>query len=260
MEDDRAKSSRIAPPLRAVNLIKNFQYGGNLVSALQGVNLTVERGELVAVMGPSGSGKSTLLHALAGLTDVDAGQILVDGQDLAEFSDSRLTRFRGERIGLVFQQFNLIPSLSAEDNIRLPAPSVPDLNEQVQRWLVRLGLESRRTHKPGALSGGERQRVAIARALIRDPAILLADEPTGSLDSASGQEICRLMRDLCSEDHRAIVVVTHEPHVAMWADRIVIMRDGQNWGSFQASGHQDAEEVAAMYQAALRNFGERTSC
>lgn len=256
----RVNFSANMPPLRAVDLVKNFQLEGTSVSALRGVDLSVDRGELVAVMGPSGSGKSTLLHALAGLTDVDDGQVLVEGQDLALLSDTRLTRFRGRRIGLVFQQFNLIPSLSAEDNIRLPAPTTRDLDENVGRLLLRLGIENRRTHKPGALSGGEQQRVAIARALICDPAILLADEPTGSLDSVSGQQICRVMRELCSEDARTIVVVTHEPHVAMWADRIVIVSDGRCVGGFRTSGRHDAEEIATAYQAALRDAGEPAPC
>jgi len=240
--------SQTTHPLQVMQVVKRFSQGGNTVTALNGVNLQVRRGEFMAIMGASGSGKSTLLHAMAGLTDLDGGSVLVNGQDLAKLSDAALTRFRGRQIGLVFQAFNLIPSLSAEDNIRLPAPTNIALPAKVDALLERLGLKSRRSHKPGALSGGEQQRVAIARALICDPAVVLADEPTGSLDSASGQAVCQLLRELCDDQGRTIVLVTHEPHVAMWADRIVVLKDGTNLAEFHPSGERDANEIATTYQ------------
>lgn len=243
-------------PLQVTNVVKRFSQGGKAITALNAINLSVRSGEFVAIMGASGSGKSTLLHAMAGLTDLDGGSVVVNGQDLSKLSDAELTRFRGRQIGLVFQAFNLIPSLSAEDNIRLPAPSDRSLSTKVDSLLARLNLTERRTHKPDALSGGEQQRVAIARALICDPAIVLADEPTGSLDSVSGQEICRLLRGLCEDQGRTIAIVTHEPHVAMWADRIIVLKDGTNVAEFQPSGDRDANEISATYQRLLSPVAE----
>ncbi|QDT52629.1 Macrolide export ATP-binding/permease protein MacB [Caulifigura coniformis] len=247
-------------PLQAIDVVKHFRQGNTSVAALRGIQLTISAGEFVAIMGASGSGKSTLLHALAGLTDIDSGQVLVDGQDLAKLSDTRLTHFRGRRIGLVFQAFNLIPSLSAEDNVRLPATQTADLDQRVDQLLERLGMNSRRSHKPGALSGGEQQRIAIARSLICEPAIVLADEPTGSLDSVTGQQICELLHELSSRDGRTIAMVTHEPHVAMWADRVVVLKDGRVIGEFRPSGRHDAQEVAAGYQATVRSAREPVAC
>lgn len=244
------------PPLQVTNVVKRFSQGVTTITALNGINLAVQSGEFIAIMGASGSGKSTLLHAMAGLTELDGGSVVVNGQDLSKLSDAMLTRFRGRQIGLVFQAFNLIPSLSAEDNIRLPAPLTTELQAKVNGLLDRLGMSHRRSHKPAALSGGEQQRIAIARALICDPAIVLADEPTGSLDSVSGQEVCRLLRDLCDEQARTIAIVTHEPHVAMWADRIIVLKDGANLAEFQPSAERDANQIAATYQRLLSPAAE----
>ncbi len=244
-------SDSATTPLRVVGLTKRFRQGNTVVDALKDVRLTIQRGESVAVMGASGSGKSTLLHVMAGLTRPDAGDVEVDGQNLSTMSDYELTLFRRRRIGLVFQAFNLIPTLSAHDNILLPLladgrGSYAD--GRLDALLKRLGLTDRARHRPDALSGGEQQRVAIARAIIGDPSIILADEPTGSLDSVTGQNICRILQELCKEQGRTIVVVTHEPAVAIWSQRIVVLKDGRVLTEFPTSQFGDLQELAAHYQ------------
>ncbi len=238
-------------PLAVERLSKRFRQGNTTIEALKDVSLTIERGQFVAVMGASGSGKSTLLHVMAGLTRPDAGRIVVDGRDLSAMSDYDLTLFRRRHIGLVFQAFNLIPTLSAQDNILLPA--LADgigrlVDGRMDELLRKLGLAERCRHRPDALSGGEQQRVAIARAMIGDPSIILADEPTGSLDSVTGQSICRLLQELCKEQGRTIVVVTHEPAVAVWAERIVVLKDGRILTEFPTAQFHDAHSLAARYQ------------
>ena len=245
-----------APPvLRVEGLCKNFQQGGRSLPALSGVDLRVDAGELVAVMGASGSGKSTLLHCLAGLTPPDAGTMTFMGeQDLAAFSDREATLFRRDRLGLVFQAFNLLPTLTVAENLTLPLISAGRTAEAAQRLpplLDRLGLTDRRTHRPDALSGGEQQRVAIGRALITDPALILADEPTGSLDSVTGQSICELLAELCRDQHRAVVVVTHEPAVAVWANRVVVLKDGKNVAELPPT--DDVVELSARYREAVQD-------
>lgn len=240
-----------ASPLCVKGLTKRFRQGTTTVEAVRDISLTVRRGEFVSVMGASGSGKSTLLHVIAGLTRPDDGRVLVDGEDLSTLSDRRLTLFRRRRIGLVFQAFNLIPTLSARDNVLLPLLADGrdgGLEQRVDELLDRLGLSERRTHRPDALSGGEQQRVAIARAIIGDPSIILADEPTGSLDSVTGQSICRLLQQLCREQGRTIVVVTHEPAVAAWGERIVVLKDGRVLTEFPTGQFRDLHELAAHYQ------------
>lgn len=250
-ESGRSAATAISVPLRVEGVVKRFQQGSVTIHALRGVNLAVSPGEFVAVMGASGSGKSTLLHLMAGLAPADAGRVIVDGQDLAGLNDYQLTLFRRRRIGLVFQAFNLIPSLTAEDNMLLPAMAngaAETARQRLDGLVGRLGLNDRRHHRPDALSGGEQQRVAIARALITDPAIVLADEPTGSVDSVTGQGICRILKELCREQGRTIVVVTHEPAVAAWAQRVVILKDGANLAEFSTSELGDAHVLAARYQ------------
>lgn len=238
------------PPLRVEQLSKRFRQGSAVVHALTDVDLTLAPAEFLAVMGASGSGKSTLLHLMAGLTRPDAGKVYVENQDLETLFDAALTRFRRRRIGLVFQSLNLIPALNVVDNISVPlqADNAPDsAYHRVDELIERLGLAARRDHRPGSLSGGEQQRVAIARALVCDPALILADEPTGSLDSVNSRNICRLLKQLNQEDQRAIVVVTHEPEVAMWADRIVILRDGQLLSELYTAEFANAQALAAAY-------------
>ncbi len=242
-------------PLKLEHVTKRFRQGESVVEAIKDISLTIEPGEFVAVMGASGSGKSTLLHVVAGLTSPDSGSVLVEGTDLAKMNDSRLTKFRRRRIGLVFQSFNLVPTLTAEENILLPAQTDgrKDLASSLDSLLDRLGIASRRKHRPDALSGGEQQRVAFARSLITQPALILADEPTGSLDSVSGQLICQLLQELCEQEQRTIIVVTHEPSVAIYAERVLVMKDGNLIADFPTSDFSRAEELAAHYQHIVNN-------
>jgi putative ABC transport system ATP-binding protein len=241
-------------PLVVDNVSKQFRQGDRIVTALASVSMDVEQGEFLAVMGASGCGKSTLLHLMAGLTRPDAGAIRVNGQDLARMPDRQLTIFRRRNIGLVFQAFNLIPTLSAEENIAMPL-MLDGVNgkiaaQKVENLLNTLGLGDRRAHRPDSLSGGEQQRVAIGRALVGGPAVLLADEPTGNLDSASSKSVCELLRDLSKNHGRTIVMVTHEPSVAAFAGRVAILRDGRLVKRFSTDGATGAE-IAARYQEAL---------
>lgn len=255
-----ATTHPLAPPLKADKIVKTFQQGASRVTALNGVSLTVEPGQFVAIMGASGSGKSTLLHVIGGLTRPDSGSVTVEGQTLSTLSDAKLTDFRRRRIGLVFQQFNLIPSLTALENVMLPLLAEEGREKAGDRdravvLLERLGLGHRLTHRPDAMSGGEQQRVAIARALVTDPAIILADEPTGSLDSVNGKALCELLRDLNDHDRRTIVIVTHEPAVAAWASRIVVMKDGTVRSEFQSADFPDAHTLAGHYQDIVSGTG-----
>lgn len=247
----QSKRPKDAPIVQLQNVSKRFQQGDSIVEALRNVTLSIADGEFVAVMGASGSGKSTLLHVLAGLTQPDSGQVTVDGCNIAALSDAQLTGFRRRRIGLVFQAFNLLPTLTASENIALPLLTdgrSEVVDEQLHPLLERLGLTGRRLHRPDAMSGGEQQRVAIGRALITNPALILADEPTGSLDSVTGQEICRLLKELCDEQQRSIVVVTHEPAVAVWASRVIVMQDGQMLSHFASDSFHSPQMLAAHYQ------------
>jgi len=217
-------------PLQVQKLTKHFKQGDSTVEALRDVSLDVTQGEFVAIMGASGSGKSTLLHLMAGLMPPTSGSVRVGGENVAEMSDSRKTRFRRKNIGMIFQQFNLIPTLTAEENIRLPAQLERGMqvsDSRVDELLDLLEIKERRTHRPDALSGGEQQRVAIGRALLVDPAIILADEPTGNLDSTNSTTICTLLRKLCTEQKRTLVVVTHDKDVANYGDRTIHLKDGR---------------------------------
>jgi putative ABC transport system ATP-binding protein len=216
-------------PVTARGLIRRFGEGATAVEALRGVDLDVKERELVAVMGPSGSGKSTLMHLLAGLDTPTEGSVSIAGTELNGLGDAELTRLRRDHIGFIFQFFNLLPMLNAEENVTLPlaiAGEQPD-REWVQEVMAKLGLADRRSHRPSQLSGGEQQRVAIARALISRPTVLLADEPTGNLDSKIGAEILELLRHSIEDYGQTTVMVTHDPRAASIADRILFIADGR---------------------------------
>jgi len=240
-------------PLVVERVTKRFGGGQGAVTALRAIDLSVDQGDFVAIMGPSGSGKSTLLHLMAGLTHADEGRVLVAGEDLGAMNDRQLTRFRRKHIGLVFQTFNLIPTLSAAENVALPLRLSGGANgvmDKVDAALAQLNMTHRRKHRPDSLSGGEQQRVAIARALVTTPDVILADEPTGNLDSANSRTICELLRMLNERKGATIAMVTHEPSVAIYAKAIVLLRDGQVVSQFSTED-LDATELAARYQQTL---------
>jgi len=213
----------------AVGVVKVFGSGPSRVEALRGVSLRLPRGEFTAIMGPSGSGKSTLMHCLAGLDAIDDGRVLLDGQDVSALSDHDRTLLRRDHVGFVFQAFNLIPTLTALENIVLPVALAGRRADP--EWLDRLvsitGLGDRLPHTPAELSGGQQQRVAVARALVTRPAIVFADEPTGNLDSRAGAELLGFMRSTVDDLGQTIVIVTHDPVAASYADRVVFLADGR---------------------------------
>jgi putative ABC transport system ATP-binding protein len=205
--------------------------GDAFVDALRGVDLTIARGEFVALVGPSGSGKSTVLNLIGGLDRPTSGQVWINGTELSASDERTLTRHRRRHVGFVFQSFNLLPRLTAEENVALPlmfsGVTEKERRARARALLERVGLGARLTHRPTQLSGGEQQRVAIARALVGQPALLLADEPTGNLDTTTGTEIMALLRELNQEQGLTLLVVTHDPEVAAFADRVVKLRDGR---------------------------------
>ncbi len=216
--------------IETYNLRKELKMGEVTVHALRGVSLTVERGEFLSIIGPSGSGKSTLLGLIGGLDTPTEGTILLDGVDITNLNERELTRIRNEKIGFVFQFFNLIPTLSALENVALPAQFSRKRKgnpiDRAKQLLKAFGLEDRMGHRPNQLSGGQQQRVAIARALVNQPPLLLADEPTGNLDSASGEMVMRAMRTVQKKWGTTVVMVTHDMEVASQADRVVTLVDG----------------------------------
>jgi len=212
------------------NVTKTYHRGPVAVEALRGVDLDIAAGEFLAVTGKSGCGKSTLLHIMGGLEPPTSGQVLVEGRDLAALQDPDLTYFRRDRVGVVFQSFNLLPLLTLEENVALPRAlqGIPfsQAQEEAGHWLAQVGLAARRHHKPHQVSGGEMQRAAIARALINRPAVVLADEPTGNLDSASSTQVLELFAQLHEEGGHTIVLVSHAPEAARYAGRVVHLKDG----------------------------------
>jgi putative ABC transport system ATP-binding protein len=218
------------PALEARGIVRTFGTGAGAVQALRGVDARVQDGEFVAIMGPSGSGKSTLLHILGGLDRPTEGSVAIHGHRYDDLPDTELTRLRGEVFGFVFQFFNLLPTLTAAENVLLPAlvagVRADDYADRVDELLSLVGLTDRASHRPAEMSGGEQQRVAIARALLRHPKVLLADEPTGNLDSAAGGVVLGLLRRLVDEG-QTVVMVTHDAGAAALADRVIFFRDGQ---------------------------------
>jgi putative ABC transport system ATP-binding protein len=217
--------------LQASDLVKEYASGRHVVRALDGVDLTLRKGEFIAIMGPSGSGKSTLLHLLGGLDRPTRGRIQLAGKEISHLPDTAATLTRRRNVGFVFQFFNLIPTLSAEENILLPVlidgKRARAYQQRLDLILQRVGLSDRRQHRPDQLSGGEQQRVALARALITEPSIILADEPTGNLDTRTSSTIMELLQAAAAEFQQAIVMVTHDPRSASYAHRVVFLRDGQ---------------------------------
>lgn len=217
--------------LKTTNLSKQYKFGEHIINALSALDFEVAEGEFVAIMGPSGSGKSTLLHLLGGLDSPSQGEVILAGEPFSDLPDKMLTLARRHHIGFVFQFFNLLPTLTAEENVMLPIlidDKKPDVfTSRLNNLLEMVGLEDRRRHKPDQLSGGEQQRVAVARALITEPDILLADEPTGNLDTKAGKAIMELLRRSCDSLNQTTVVVTHDPRAAAYADRVVFLRDGK---------------------------------
>jgi putative ABC transport system ATP-binding protein len=234
-----------SPAVEARRLTRRYGDGAVAVDALRGVELDVRSRELVAIMGPSGSGKSTLMHILAGLDKPTAGTVTIDGTEITELGDTDLTHLRRDHIGFVFQFFNLLPMLDAEENVVLPLSIAGRRPEEawLRELLSRMGLAERTRHRPSELSGGEQQRVAIARALVSRPTILFADEPTGNLDSRTGGEILDLLRDLVTSYGQTSVIVTHEPRAAAIADRILFLADGLIVNELQEA---DAADVLAV--------------
>jgi putative ABC transport system ATP-binding protein len=224
-----------APAANAVDLSKTYGTGQTAVHALAGINVAFERGQFTAVMGPSGSGKSTLLHCMAGLDRPTSGQAFVGGVDIGSLGDAGLTQLRRDRVGFVFQSFNLVPTLTASENITLPLDLA---GAKVDRdWfdylVAQLGIGSRLTHRPEELSGGQQQRTACARALINKPDLVFADEPTGNLDSNASTELLSFLRRSVTESSQSIVMVTHDPRGAAYADRVIFLADGTDVGELR---------------------------
>ena len=233
--------------MELIDVTKTYQQGRRSVQAVRGVSLRVEAGEFVSIMGPSGSGKSTLMHLMGALDTPTTGRALFDGKDLNTMSDRERSHLRRTRVGFVFQFFNLLPTLTAVENVALPlllggvarGRAVKD----AAAGLDRIGMGDRAGHYPEEMSGGEMQRVAIARALVGDPEAVLCDEPTGNLDSANSQEILKLLRALPESGRRSVVMVTHDPHAAAVADRLVLIRDGLIESTEQLTAREHGERV-----------------
>ncbi len=241
-----------APILSVIDVRKAYDTSGHRVLALDGVSLELGAGTFTAIMGASGSGKSTLMHLIGGLLRPTSGEIVIEGYSLGRLSDRERTIFRRRRIGIIFQEYNLLPTLTAWENVALPflvdGQAIDTGRPRIDDMLRLVHLEHRSGHRPDALSGGEQQRVAIARALLNDPAIILADEPTGNLDSKQSVEIWLLLQRLAREENKTILMVTHEAAGAAYADQVVILRDGRIIGTLQPKGSGDAALVATGYQ------------
>ena len=242
--------------IQCENLRKTYRIGSRTVKALRGATLEIDEPGFYAIMGQSGSGKSTLLHLLAGLDESDGGIVRVAGQRLDEMDDRALTEFRRTQIGVVFQQFNLIPTMTARENVELPGMlagrPAEELADRSNELLSELGIAERADHRPEALSGGEQQRVAIARSLLFSPSVIFADEPTGNLDSTSAEQLWTLLASLAEQQQVTVIMVTHEPSAASHCKRTYLLRDGVVSGTIE-TGAMDATDIAAEYQRLSRS-------
>jgi putative ABC transport system ATP-binding protein len=245
-EERTAAEGTTGAVVQAKEITRTYGEGETAVHALNGCSVDVARGELTAVMGPSGSGKSTMMHILAGLDPPTSGSVSIAGTDITQLGDNELTKLRRKHIGFIFQFFNLLPMLTAEENIRLPLELAGGKidKEWLDEVIKRTGLDDRRTHRPSELSGGQQQRVAIARALVSKPTVIFADEPTGNLDSATSGEILDLLREMVADFGQTIVMVTHDARAAGIADRILFLADGCIVKELK--GADQREIVAAM--------------
>ena len=246
------------PVLEASNVTKQYQMGEVSVRALDQVSFKVEKGNFVAVMGPSGSGKSTLLHLLGGLDEPTAGEITLAGRPISHLSDDEVTLVRRRRVGFIFQFYNLVPTLTAAENVGLPllidGRNVKKYQSKIEELLQLVGLDQRMDHKPDQMSGGQQQRVAIARAFINDPESVLADEPTGNLDSQSGTAVLQLLRQFCDERQQTIVMVTHDPRAASYADRVAFLKDGRTVQDLTVQGSGGHEEDIRAIMRVMREL------
>ena len=249
--------------LQAQKLTKTYGSGATKVTALDHVNLNVKEGEFVAIMGPSGCGKSTLLHLLGGLDQPSEGHVLIGGDNLNDLDDDQLTELRRRKIGFVFQFFNLIPVLNAVENAALPVTldgmKPAQARSKAVEWLTRFGMSDRLQNHPDQLSGGQQQRVAIARALIADPELILADEPTGNLDTRASDEIAVLLRNVSKQYGRTVLMVTHDPRIAAYADRIIFLKDGKVIDETQLERTPPGTAPRGRDKAALAGGARRNS-
>jgi putative ABC transport system ATP-binding protein len=257
LEEQRDAGVRTIPTyasgvVSARNLTKRYGQGDAQVEALRSVSIEIDEGRMTAVMGPSGSGKSTLMHILAGLDQPDEGTVTIAGLEISSMSDAQLTKLRRQHIGFVFQFFNLLPMLTAEENILLPLSIAGEKADRpwVEELMDTVGIADRRSHRPSELSGGQQQRVSIARALLPRPTVLFADEPTGNLDSTTSRDVLELLRNSVDELRQTIVMVTHDPQAAAQADRILFLADGRIVKEIPASSA--AEVLAAMQEVSGR--------
>ena len=245
------------PAIRAIRLTKTYGEGDAAVRPLDGLTLDIPAGRFTAIMGPSGSGKSTLLNMLAGLDTPDSGEVILASTPLTGLKDAQLTAQRRDRIGFIFQAFNLVPAMTAKENILLPSQLAGRTVDRalVRRIVDRLGLTDRLHHRPHELSGGQQQRVAVARALVSNPDVIVADEPTGNLDSASGEEVLGLLRASVDDYGQTVVMVTHDPRAAARADHVLLLADGRPAGQLD---HPTAEAVAAALTRVTAGAGQAT--
>jgi putative ABC transport system ATP-binding protein len=244
---DRDAAPRSTPAVALHDVRKVHGKGEGAVVALDGITLELPAGSFTAVMGPSGSGKSTFLHVAAGLERPDGGSVVLDGAELTKLSERRLTILRRKHVGFVFQAFNLMPSLTVDQNIGLPMrlDGRRVRRSEVRDVAARVGLADRRRHRPAQLSGGQQQRVAIARALVTKPDVVFADEPTGALDTRTGREVLQLLRELVDHDGRTVVMVTHDPTAATYADRVILLADGRIAGTLDRPTADDVADRLA---------------